>query len=162
MATRNILTEKDEALRKKSREVTEFNEKLWQLLDDMAQTMYQADGVGLAAVQVGVLRRAITIDAGDCLYEMMNPVILEESGEQEGPEGCLSSPDEFGLVKRPMNVKVKAFDRHGKEYIVDAEGLLARAVCHECDHLNGILFKDLATEMLEPETEQDTKKRKRR
>lgn len=151
MAKRGILNEKEDLLRKISKEVTEFNEKLWQLLDDMAETMYDADGVGLAAVQVGILRRVITIDTGDKLYEMINPVIIEKSGEQEGPEGCLSSPEEYGLVIRPMVVKAKALDRNGKEYIVEGEGLLARAICHECDHLNGVLFKDLATEMLEPD-----------
>lgn len=159
MAKRSILTEKDETLRKKSRDVTEFNEKLWQLLDDMSETMYQADGVGLAAVQVGVLRKVVTIDTGDRLYELINPVIISKSGSQTGAEGCLSSPEEYGLVTRPMVVTVKALDRNGKEYKVTGEGLLARALCHEIDHLQGVLFKDIATEMLEPE---EPKKRSRR
>lgn len=159
MARRTILTEKDETLRKKSRDVTEFNEKLWQLLDDMSETMYQADGVGLAAVQVGVLRKVVTVDTGDRLYELINPVIISKEGTQTGTEGCLSSPEEYGIVTRPMTVTVKAQDRNGKEYKVTGEGLLARALCHEIDHLNGVLFKDLATEMLEPE---ETKRKSKR
>lgn len=159
MAIRNIVLEGDEILRKKSREVTEFNEKLWQLLDDMAETMYSADGVGLAAVQVGVLRRVVVIDVGDKLYELINPEIVESSGSQTGLEGCLSSPDEYGEVERPMNVKVSALDRYGKQYFVEGTELLARALCHEIDHLNGILFKDLATEMVEVE---EVKQRKRK
>lgn len=161
MATRKILFQTDEILRKSSREVTEFNEKLWQLLDDMAETMYSADGCGLAAVQVGILRRVVVIDAGDKLYELLNPMVVDSSGEQSGPEGCLSSPEEYGMVTRPMNVTVKALDRSGKEIFVEGEGLLARALCHEIDHLNGVLFKDLATEMLEPD-EPRRKTRRRR
>lgn len=151
MAKRKIVLDTEELLRKKSREVTDFNEKLWQLLDDMAETMYDADGVGIAAVQVGVLRRAVIIDIGERKYEMINPVIIESEGEQKGSEGCLSSPNEYGIVKRPMRVKAKAFDRNGNEYIVEGDELLARAICHEIDHLDGILFKDLATEMEKPE-----------
>lgn len=158
MAKRKIVLDTEELLRKKSREVTDFNEKLWQLLDDMAETMYDADGVGIAAVQVGVLRRAVIIDVGERKYEMINPVIIESDGEQNGSEGCLSSPNEYGLVKRPMRVKAKAFDRNGNEYTVEGEELLARAICHEIDHLDGILFKDLATEMEEPE---EIKRRRR-
>lgn len=142
MAKRNILIEGDETLRKKSREVTEYNEKLWQLLDDMAETMYAADGVGLAGVQVGILRRVVVIDVGDHRYELINPEIVESSGSQTGSEGCLSFPDEFGEVTRPMYVKVRAFDRYGKEYTAEGEGLLARAFCHEIDHLDGVLFVD--------------------
>lgn len=159
MAIRTIVLDTDEILRKKSREVTEFNEKLWMLLDDMAQTMYRAEGVGLAAVQVGVLRRVAVVDAGNQLYELINPEIVESSGEQEGSEGCLSSPEEYGIVIRPMNVRVKAYDRHGKQYFVDGEELLARALCHEIDHLNGVLFKDLATEMLPPDPPPARKRR---
>ncbi|MFZ2538631.1 MAG: peptide deformylase, partial [Oscillospiraceae bacterium] len=147
MGKRNIVLETDATLRKKSRDVTEFNEKLWQLLDDMAETMYSADGVGLAAVQVGVLRRVVLVDTGDNLYEVINPIFIEQSGEQTGVEGCLSSPEEYGDVSRPMHVIVKAFDRNGREYQIEGEGLLARALCHEIDHLNGILFKDLAIEL---------------
>lgn len=159
MAKRNIVLDTEDLLRKKSREVTEYNEKLWQLLDDMAETMYQEDGVGLAAVQVGILRRAVVIDTGDKKYELINPVILEKSGEQTGAEGCLSSPNQYGTVTRPMHVVAKAFDRNGKEYELEGEGLLARAICHETDHLNGVLFKDLATEVFEIEEEKKHEKK---
>lgn len=159
MAKRNIVIEGDETLRKKSREVTEFNAKLGQLIDDMAETMYANDGCGLAAVQVGVLRRVVTVDTGNGLIELVNPVIIESSGSQTGPEGCLSFPDEFGEVTRPMYVKVKAFDRNGKEFTVDGEGLQARAFCHEIDHLDGVLFIDLATGVTGPD---DRPRRRRR
>lgn len=148
MAIRKIVLDTDEILRKKSRDVTDFNEKLWQLLDDMSETMYSADGVGLAAVQVGVLRRIAVVDTGDHLYEMINPVVLSQDGEQTGTEGCLSSPDEYGEVTRPMNVVVKALDRNGRAYEIKGEVLLARALCHEIDHLNGILFKDLVNDVI--------------
>jgi len=161
MAIRNIILEKDETLRKKSRPVTEFNEKLWQLIDDMAETMYSADGVGLAAVQVGILRQVVIIDTGDKLYEIINPTMIEKSGTQTGIEGCLSSPDEYGDVTRPMKVKVKALDRYGKEYFIEGSELLARALCHELDHLNGILFKDLVTEMVEIEDKRPRRRRKK-
>lgn len=159
MAKRKIVLEGDETLRKKSREVTEFNEKLGQLLDDMAETMYANDGAGLAAVQVGVLRRVVVVDAGDGLHELVNPVIIEQRGTQTGPEGCLSFPDEWGEVTRPMWAKVKAWDRRGEEFTLEGEGLLARAFCHEIDHLDGILFVDLADEILDGN---DRPKRKRR
>ncbi len=151
MAIRKIVYDYEDMIRKKSREVTEFNQKLWDLLDDMAETMYNADGVGLAAVQIGILRRIAVVDTGEKLYELINPVIIEKSGEQTGTEGCLSSPDEYGIVTRPMNVTVKALDRNGKEYTVSGQELLARAFCHEIDHLDGILFKDLASEMVDLE-----------
>lgn len=159
MAKRNIINEKDDILRKKSRDVVEFNEKLWQLLDDMKETLYSADGVGLAAVQVGVLRKIAVVDTGDHLYELINPVIVKQSGEQVGAEGCLSSPEEYGMVERPMNVTVNAKDRFGRDYTIDATELLARAMCHEIDHMHGILFKDIATEMLEPEPKSKRKSR---
>lgn len=149
MAVRTIVTEDEDILRKKSREVTEFNSKLHNLLDDMAETMYDVGGVGLAAVQIGILRKAIVIDIDDGLIELVNPEIIEEDGCQDGPEGCLSSPNEFGLVERPMKVKVKAQDRNGEIFTVEGEGLLARAFCHEIDHLTGVLFKDLVTEMID-------------
>lgn len=149
MAKRNLVLEGDDTLRKHSREVTEYNEKLWQLLDDMTETMHANDGVGLAAVQVGVLRRVVVIDVGDekGVYELINPEIVEVSGEQTGNEGCLSFPGEWGTVTRPMRVRVKAADRHGNERILEGEGLLARAFCHEVDHLDGILFVDHAKEV---------------
>ncbi len=160
MAIRNIILESDETLRKKSKDVTEFNERLWQLLDDMAETMYSSDGVGLAAVQVGVLRKVVVVDTGDTLYEIINPQIIEQSGTQTGPEGCLSSPNEYGDVTRPMKVKVKALDRFGKEYTIEGTELLARALCHEIDHLNGVLFKDLAEDLYEVEEPKPRRKRR--
>lgn len=147
MARRKLVLEGDDTLRKKSREVTEFNAKLGQLLDDMAETMYAYDGAGLAAVQVGVLRRAVVIDAGEGLHELINPVILETRDSQTGGEGCLSFPDKWGEVTRPKWVKVKAQDRSGKEFVLEGEDLMARALCHEIDHLDGVLFVDLADEI---------------
>lgn len=149
MAIREILTEEDDTLRKKSRDVTEFNDKLHNLLDDMANTMYDVGGVGLAAVQIGILRKVIVIDIDEGLIELVNPEIIENEGMQDGPEGCLSSPNDFGLVERPMKVKVKAQDRNGEFFTVEGEGLLARAFCHEIDHLSGTLFKDLVSEMID-------------
>jgi len=161
MAIRNIVLDTDEMLRKKSREVTVFDQKLWQLLDDMRETMLSADGVGLAAVQVGILRKIVVIDIGDKLYEIINPEIISYSETQTGTEGCLSSPNQYGTVTRPLNIKVKAKNRHGKEYVIEGTELLARALCHEIDHLNGILFKDIATDVIEYE-EEDEKPRRRR
>ena len=159
MAKRALVFSPDELLRKRSREVTSFDARLATLLDDMAETMYAADGVGLAAVQVGVLRRAVVIDCGEKRYELINPEILETSGEQTGAEGCLSFPDQYGEVTRPNYVKVRAQDRRGNWYEAEGEGLLARAVCHELDHLDGVLFPDHATQMFEPEKEPKRKKR---
>lgn len=159
MAKRNIVTDGDEILKKKSREVTEFNEKLWMLLDDMAETMYSAEGVGLAAVQVGVLKRVVTIDSGDGLLELINPVIIEESEElQDGPEGCLSFPNVYGEVVRPMRVKIKAQDRNGKLYEKEGEELLARAFCHEIDHLDGKVFVDIAKDLMTVEEKKSRRK----
>ncbi|MCX7748109.1 MAG: peptide deformylase [Clostridia bacterium] len=142
MAIRNIRTEEDEVLRKISREVDIINDKILTLLKDMADTMYDAQGIGLAAPQVGILKRIVVIDAGDGLIELINPKIVEESGEQIETEGCLSIPEVFGEVKRPAKVTVKALNRKGEEFTVEGTELLARALCHEVDHLNGILFKD--------------------
>ena len=142
MALRNIVKEGDPVLRKTARSVLDFDEKLAQLLDDMKETMYEADGCGLAAPQVGILRRICIVDVGDGLIEMVNPVIIEESGVQEGSEGCLSLPGEYGITRRPMNVTVKAQDRNGNTFTVSGEALKARAFCHEIDHLNGILYID--------------------
>ncbi len=154
MAIRNIVKEGDDVLRKKCRPVENFDEKLWVLLDDMAQTMHNAEGVGLAAPQVGILRRAVVIDVGEGVIELVNPVIVSAEGEQEGQEGCLSCPGEWGIVKRPNKVVVEAQDRRGAKIRVTGEELLARAMCHELDHLEGKLFKDVAERMLEPgETE---------
>ena len=142
MALRNIVKEGDPVLRKTARSVLNFDEKLAQLLDDMKETMYEADGCGLAAPQVGILKRICIVDVGDGLIEMVNPVIIEESGVQEESEGCLSLPGEYGITRRPMNVTVKAQDRNGNTFTVSGEALKARAFCHEIDHLNGILYID--------------------
>lgn len=142
MALRNIVKNGDPTLRKVSRSVINFDEKLSVLLDDMADTMYDADGCGLAAPQVGILRRICIVDVGDGLIELVNPVIVEESGVQQETEGCLSCPNEYGTTKRPMKVTVRAQDRNGNTFTVSGEGLKARAFCHEIDHLNGILFID--------------------
>ena len=151
MALRNIVTEKEPRLRKTSRPVEQFDERLWTLLDDMAETMYAADGVGIAGVQVGVLRRVFVVDIGEGLIEFVNPTITAQSGEQDGMEGCLSSPGEFGLVVRPEKVTIEAFDRHGEPFTLEAEGFLARAICHENDHLDGRIFKDITHHMLSEE-----------
>ena len=148
MALRRIVTGDDEVLRKKCKVVTEFDERLWLLLDDMKDTLYKADGVGLAAPQVGILKRVVVIDVGDGLIELINPEIISQKGKQEGNEGCLSFPGEWGLVVRPNKVTVKAQDRYGEEFTMQGKELLARAFCHEIDHLNGIVFKDLAKEMM--------------
>lgn len=161
MAIRTILLDKEDILRKKSKEVTEFGPKLWQLLDDMSDTMNDADGVGLAAVQVGILKRVAVINTGDQLYELINPEIVDKLGTQTGSEGCLSSPREYGEVTRPLSVRVRALDRNGNRYVVDGDELLARALCHEIDHMDGILFKDLAGETVTiEETTSPRRKRK--
>ena len=158
MALRTILTKEEPRLYKKCRPVTEFNPRLHQLLDDMAETLEQANGVGIAAPQVGVLRRAVlvietNVPEGEDEYviELINPQILETSGEQYGPEGCLSVPGEYGLVKRPMYAKVKAQDRYGNWFEVEGEGLTARCFCHEIDHLEGIVFTSKCDRMLTQE-----------
>ena len=147
MAIRQITKEGDPALRKKCRPVTEFNERLGVLIDDMWDTMYKADGVGLAAPQVSVLRRIAVVDVEDGnKYELINPVIVESEGSQVGQEGCLSIPGYNCNVKRPYRVKVTAFDRFGNEQTYDVQGFPAVAFCHEIDHLDGILFKDKKTD----------------
>ena len=144
MAKRNIVKLGDEILRKVCRTQLNFDSKLHQILDNMAETMYDAEGVGLAAPQVGILRRFCIVDVGDGLIELINPVIIEKSGEQSGDEGCLSIPDRYETVIRPLNVTVKAQDRYGNNITVTGEGLKARALCHEIDHLDGILYIDKA------------------
>ena len=162
MAIRKIVKIGDDCLRQECRKQEKFDLRLKILLKDMADTMYKAEGVGLAAPQVGVLRRVVVIDVGDQgdgLLELINPVIIETAGEQVGAEGCLSVPDEYGIVARPDYVKVRAQDRHGEWFEVEGHGLTARAFCHELDHLDGILFIDKATRMLAPEElEQQTKR----
>ena len=142
MALRQIVQIGDPVLRKKSKVVEKIDEKIIQLLDDMADTMYHADGVGLAAPQVGILKRVVVIDIGDGLLELINPEIIETSGEQLDDEGCLSVVGEAGAVRRPYRVKVRAFDRNGNLFEIEGEELLARAFCHEIDHLEGVLFVD--------------------
>lgn len=142
MAIRNIVKKGDEVLKKVCRSQLTFDERLAFLLDDMADTMYAADGCGLAASQVGILRRVCVVDVGDGLIELVNPVIIETEGKQEEQEGCLSFPGEFGTTTRPMKVKVRAQDRNGNTFTVEGEGLKARAFCHEIDHLDGVVFKD--------------------
>ena len=145
MARRNIRLEDDPILRKKSREVTEFNERLFQLLDDMKETMYASNGVGLAGPQVGILKRVVVMDVSEdrneCI-ELINPEITYEEGSQTDTEGCLSLPGLYGVVTRPNCVKVKAQNREGKWCLYKGEGLKARCFCHEIDHLDGILYKD--------------------
>ena len=148
MAIRQIRMRDDEILRKRCKEVTKFDEKLGILLDDMYETMTKADGVGLAAPQVGILKRVVVIDVGNGRIELINPEIIETEGETDGAEGCRRFPGLFGNVKRPYKVKVKAQDRNGRKFIVEGEELLARAFCHECDHLDGHVFTELVTEYL--------------
>ena len=143
MATRKIRIDGDSILRKICKPVTEMTPRLSQLIDDMFDTMYEANGVGLAAPQVGIVKRIVVIDIGDKNpLTLINPEIIETSGEQTGDEGCLSRPGKVGQVTRPMRVVCKALDRDMNEITVTGEGLLARAICHEADHLEGILYKD--------------------
>ncbi len=155
MALRKLRYDGDELLRKKSKEVKEINNSIRTLLDDMVETMHFSRGVGLAAPQVGVLRRVVVIEIEDKLYELINPVVLEQSGEQESSEGCLSVPSKAGSVQRPERIKVKATDRNNNEVIVEGTEMLAVALCHELDHLDGILFLDKATEVWDKEKEVD-------
>ena len=145
MALRNIRVlgqDGDEILRKTAKEVTEMTPKIRELIDDMFDTMYEANGCGLAAPQVGIRKRIVVIDCGDDPIVLINPVILETSGEQTGSEGCLSVPGKCGTVTRPNYAKVKAFDEDMNEYIVEGEELLERCLCHEIDHLDGIMYVD--------------------
>jgi peptide deformylase len=143
MGLRKILTDKEPALHKTCKEVETFDKKLHKLLDDMAETLVDSGGVGLAAPQVGILRRIFLVDVGreeNEIVEFINPVILEMEGEQEGPEGCLSVPGKYGLVKRPYRVKVRAQDRDGEWFEAEGEELIGRCFCHENDHLDGIVY----------------------
>ncbi len=144
MAIRNIVTLGDDVLRKVCRTQMQFDEKLWTVLDDMKETMYKAEGVGLAAPQIGILRRYCVIDVGDGLIELINPVITEMSGKQTDNEGCLSLPGRSAEVTRPKKVTVRAQDRFGNNITVTGEDLKARALCHEIDHLDGVLYIDRA------------------
>ena len=142
MAIRNIVKLGDDILRKVCRTQMTFDERLATTLDDMADTMYKAEGVGLAAPQIGILRRYCIVDVGDGIIELVNPVIESMSGEQTGEEGCLSIPNRYESVTRPMTVTVRAQDRNGNSFTITAEGFKARALCHEIDHLDGILYID--------------------
>lgn len=149
MAIREIRKKGDEVLAKVCKPVTKFDGKLAILLDDMYETMVKSEGVGLAASQVGILKRAVVIDVGDGRIELINPVIVESAGSQNGPEGCLSFPGIFGEVERPNFVTVEAQDRTGKTFRISGEALLARAFCHEIDHLDGKVFIEKVTKFIE-------------
>ena len=153
MAIRNIVKKGDEILEKQCRPVEKFDDRLHQNLDDMKETLYKANGVGLAAPQVGILRSYCIIDVGEGYFELINPEILSFSGSQRDIEGCLSCPEDWGYVTRPETVKFKAQDRYGNWYEKEVSGLFARAVCHETDHLKGKLFVELIEERYYPESE---------
>lgn len=155
MALRNIVKEGDPILTKKCRLVEKFNQRIWDLLDDMVETLADSGGVGLAAPQVGVMRRICVIDVGDGPIEFINPEIIESEGEQEVQEGCLSCPGEFGIIKRPAHVKARFQDRNGNFCELEGDDLLAQAMCHEFDHLDGIIFKSKVERMLTEEELQE-------
>lgn len=155
MAIRQIVQYPDPILKREAKEVTKFTERLHRLLDDMAETMYDAHGVGLAAPQVAILKRVMVVDVGEGLHEFVNPVIVEKSGEQIEPaEGCLSIPGLLGRVRRSQKIRVKAQDRNGNPFEIEAEGYFARAIQHEIDHLNGVLFLDVAEKVWRPTEEE--------
>ncbi|MDO5546363.1 MAG: peptide deformylase [Eubacteriales bacterium] len=151
MGLRKILTDKDPALHKVCRPVEKFDGRLHKLLDDMAETLERANGVGLAAPQVGILRRVVLVDNGEEVLELINPTLLETSGEQVGAEGCLSVPGKYGLVKRPNYAKVRAQDRYGNWFEAEGEELTARCFCHELDHLDGIVYTEVMERFLTEE-----------
>ena len=151
MGLRTILTDKEPALHKVCRPVEKFDAKLHKLLDDMAETMQNANGVGLAAPQVGILRRVVVVDTGDGVLELVNPTLLETDGEQVGAEGCLSVPGKYGLVKRPYYAKVRAQDRNGQWFEAEGEELMGRCFCHELDHLDGIVYTEVMERLLTEE-----------
>ena len=151
MGLRRIHTDEESALHKVCRPVTSFDKKLHKLLDDMHETLVDSNGVGLAAPQVGILRRVVLVDNGEEVLELINPELIETSGEQYGAEGCLSVPGKYGWVKRPMYAKVKAQDRYGNWYEADGEELTARCFCHELDHLDGIVYTQVMDRFLTEE-----------
>ena len=151
MGLRKILTDKDPALHKVCKSVTVFDKKLHKLLDDMAETLEEANGVGLAAPQVGILRRVVIVDTGEGILELVNPTLVETDGEQEGIEGCLSVPGRYGLVKRPYYAKVRAQDRYGDWFEAEGEELIGRCFCHELDHLDGFLYTQVMERFLTEE-----------
>lgn len=151
MGLRKIMTVKEPCLHKVCRPVERFDGKLHRLLDDMKETLAEANGVGLAAPQVGILRRVVVVDTGEEMLELVNPELLETSGEQVGSEGCLSVPGKYGIVKRPNYAKVRAYDRDGNEFEVEGEELMARCFCHELDHLDGIVYTEIMERYLTEE-----------
>jgi peptide deformylase len=151
MGLRRILTDKEPALHKVCKPVTSFDQKLHKLLDDMTETLIDSNGVGLAAPQVGILRRVVLVDTGEGILELINPELIETDGEQVGPEGCLSVPGKYGLVKRPYYAKVRAQDREGNWYEAEGEELIARCFCHELDHLDGIIYTQVMDRFLTDE-----------
>ena len=151
MGLRKILTDREPALHKVCKPVVNFDRKLHKLLDDMAETLEEANGVGLAAPQVGILRRIVIVDTGEGILELVNPELIEVSGEQEGAEGCLSVPGKYGLVKRPYYAKVRAQDRNGEWFEAEGEELIGRCFCHELDHLDGILYTQVMERFLTEE-----------
>ena len=151
MGLRKILTDKDPALHKVCKPMVNFDNRLFKLLEDMKETLIDSGGVGLAAPQVGILRRVVLVDTGEEILELINPTIIETDGEQEGPEGCLSVPGKYGLVKRPYYAKVRAQDRHGNWFEAEGEELIARCFCHELDHLDGILYTEVMERFLTEE-----------
>ena len=151
MGLRKILTDKDPALHKVCKPMVNFDDRLFRLLEDMRETLIDSGGVGLAAPQVGILRRVVLVDVGDEILELINPVLVETDGEQEGPEGCLSVPGKYGLVKRPYWAKVRAQDRNGEWFEAEGEELIARCFCHELDHLDGIIYTEVMERYLSDE-----------
>ena len=151
MGLRKILTVEEPALHKTCRPVETFDKKLHALLKDMEDTLIESGGVGLAAPQVGILRRVVLVDTGEEILELINPVLVETDGEQEGPEGCLSVPGKYGLVKRPYYAKVRAQDRNGDWFEAEGEELIARCFCHELDHLDGIIYTEVMERYLTEE-----------
>ena len=151
MGLRKILTTEESALHKVCKPMVNFDERLWRLLDDMRETLIDSGGVGLAAPQVGILRRVVLVDTGEEILELINPEMLETDGEQIGPEGCLSVPGKYGLVKRPYYAKVRAQDRFGDWYEVEGEEIIARCFCHELDHLDGIVYTEVMERFLTDE-----------
>ena len=151
MGLRKILTDKEPSLHKVCRPVEKFDGRLHKLLDDMVETMQDAHGVGLAAPQIGILRRVVVVDTGDGVLELVNPTLLETDGEQMGAEGCLSVPGKYGLVKRPYYAKVRAQDRNGEWFEVEGEEIIARCFCHELDHLDGIVYTEVMDRFLTEE-----------
>ena len=151
MGLRRILTVEESALHKVCKPVTEFDSKLHKLLNDMRETLIDSGGVGLAAPQVGILRRVVLVDTGEEILELINPTLLQTSGEQEGPEGCLSVPGKYGLGKRPYYATVRAQDRDGNWFECEGEELIARCFCHELDHLDGIIYTEVMERYLTEE-----------